>query len=748
MIKTFKRASVTIGVAGLLLAVGIAGAGGSGYQSASAAASAPVVGQPMDPVSWINPINISNSSWYDQRASVAASPLNGGVTVAWEERDERTGTFTAVVHNSKVSLTSNFLGNTLIEDGPGSFKDRNVRTATDSLGRRHIAWWAPDSGGICGHYARVDADGIQRVLDTVPNSCLDFSNARKNVAIAVGPDNSVHVLFGRNSIPGNIFYWRLSPNGVWDVQGESIPTHSQPKDLTLAVTTNGTVMAAWIDTSGSRGDVFYSVRQGTNSWSSLGTPISASVSGGDSRAQATRPSLGRDPFGGLRIAWSQLRTDPFVDPGYGDIWYNEWTPTGGWPSDNFRVTRNSGSSYTAGLTVDSTGVSHVVWGDDTRGFSEMYYAFGNLASGGLTLYNDGTSHPGVVFCGDAACHGLSVSQKEPAVASNAPGASPAAVHAVFSSDRSDNEKENYYSYGVLTGGFTPTPTLSPTPLLTNTPTRTPTPCTTGNYSDVHPSDYFYIPARELALAGVMNGYSDCTFRPGNPITRAQTAKIVVLGSNRAINTSGGPHFRDVPATDTFYPFIETAYNAGIISGYTCGGTGEPCPGLYFRPANNVTRGQFSKMVVIAFSIPINLTGAPHFTDVPSTNPFYAQIETAYNNQLISGYNDGTFRPGNNLTRGQGAKIVYLARQLVAGTGTPTSTAIVITNTPTATAVIITATPTVTPVVVTSTPTNTPNVVTATSTSTPALLTPTTTVTRTPTPGVLKRSFVPSTLWGA
>jgi hypothetical protein len=35
-------------------------------------------------------------------------------------------------------------------------------------------------------------------------------------------------------------------------------------------------------------------------------------------------------------------------------------------------------------------------------------------------------------------------------------------------------------------------------------------------------------------------------------------------------------------------------------GNTCGATGEPCPGLYFRPNANVTRGQTSKFISNAF----------------------------------------------------------------------------------------------------------------------------------------------------
>lgn len=183
-----------------------------------------------------------------------------------------------------------------------------------------------------------------------------------------------------------------------------------------------------------------------------------------------------------------------------------------------------------------------------------------------------------------------------------------------------------------------------------TPAPTHTPCPI-NFSDVHSTDYFYQSVQYLYCEGAISGYSDNTFRPYNNTTRGQLSKIVVLAEGWSIDTTGGPHFTDVPATNPFYTFIETAYNHHIISGYADG---------TFRWGNNVTRAQLSKIVVSAEGWAINTTGGPHFTDVPQTDPFYSYIETAYNHAIISGYADGTFRPGNNATRGQIAKIVYNA----------------------------------------------------------------------------------------
>jgi hypothetical protein len=199
----------------------------------------------------------------------------------------------------------------------------------------------------------------------------------------------------------------------------------------------------------------------------------------------------------------------------------------------------------------------------------------------------------------------------------------------------------------------PTHTTTPCPSCpTNTPTNTPqgtaTPCPM-NFSDVNPSDFFYVPVRYLYCAGVISGYADGTFRPYNDTTRGQMTKIVVLAYGIAIYVPPTPTFTDVPPTDPFYQYIETAAYNEIVSGYADG---------TFRPYANVTRGQLSKIDVVAAGWPLINPTTPTFSDVPVENPFYTYIETAFCHGVITGYSDGTFRPFNNATRGQISKIVY------------------------------------------------------------------------------------------
>jgi hypothetical protein len=184
-----------------------------------------------------------------------------------------------------------------------------------------------------------------------------------------------------------------------------------------------------------------------------------------------------------------------------------------------------------------------------------------------------------------------------------------------------------------------------------------------SFSDVPAAAYFATPVGYLACQGILAGYADGSFQPYNNTTRGQLAKIVVSAAGWAIDTSGGPHFTDVPAGNPFYGFIETAYHHGIISGYANGdGT------FSFRWGADVTRAQVSKIIVSAAGWATDTSGGPHFTDVPVDQPFYGFIETAYHHGIISGYADGTFRPGAPATRGQIAKIVYNAVRSGASSG--------------------------------------------------------------------------------
>ncbi len=234
-----------------------------------------------------------------------------------------------------------------------------------------------------------------------------------------------------------------------------------------------------------------------------------------------------------------------------------------------------------------------------------------------------------------------------------------------------NEENNVDTHWHLFG-------LPCTPTAMTTATSTPIPATATStacaitFSDV-PSDHtFYANIRCLACRGIISGYSDGTFKPGNEITRSQIAKMV---SNAAgFNEDPGPQiFEDVDPAHTFYSWINRLSMRGHMGGYPCGTIPEePCEPPdnrpYFRPFANATRGQLAKIVANAAGVGGTPTGL-YFTDVPEDNPFYTWIMRLTNLGVMGGYpcggegepcddaNRPYFRPFANVTRGQASKIV-------------------------------------------------------------------------------------------
>jgi hypothetical protein len=244
---------------------------------------------------------------------------------------------------------------------------------------------------------------------------------------------------------------------------------------------------------------------------------------------------------------------------------------------------------------------------------------------------------------------------------------------LWADSRAGYAEDVFTDRGALIGLPTATmPAATATSTATPTVVASPTPCAI-RFSDVLPSDYFYTPVQYLACHGAVSGYADGTFRPYNNSTRGQLSKMIAAGFGWSIQNPASPTFADVPPSHPFYSVVETAYAHGIISGYTCGGPGEPCDAAhrpYFRPGADVTRGQLSKMIVIARGWAPLTPATPAFRDVPASHPFYSYIERMAAQGVISGYacggpgepcaspGDLYFRAFNNATRGQLSKMLY------------------------------------------------------------------------------------------
>ena len=108
----------------------------------------------------------------------------------------------------------------------------------------------------------------------------------------------------------------------------------------------------------------------------------------------------------------------------------------------------------------------------------------------------------------------------------------------------------------------------------------------NNFSDVSADKWYNNAVSTLCHMGVLGGYSDGTFRPNAPITRAEFAKIAV--SFAQINGfSEYGYFTDVDSSDWYAPYVDAAKSVGLIEGYSDGS---------FKPENKITRAEACTIV--------------------------------------------------------------------------------------------------------------------------------------------------------
>ena len=109
----------------------------------------------------------------------------------------------------------------------------------------------------------------------------------------------------------------------------------------------------------------------------------------------------------------------------------------------------------------------------------------------------------------------------------------------------------------------------------------------NSFPDVNADDWFNVTVSSLANMGAISGYEDGTFRPNEPITRAELAAMAVRFYDAFEAEYEEGTFLDVDGDEWYADAIAAAEELGILGGY---------PDGTVRPNNNITRAETCAIV--------------------------------------------------------------------------------------------------------------------------------------------------------
>lgn len=176
------------------------------------------------------------------------------------------------------------------------------------------------------------------------------------------------------------------------------------------------------------------------------------------------------------------------------------------------------------------------------------------------------------------------------------------------------------------------------------------------YTDLSADDWAYESIVALTKSGVISGDADKKVRPADAVTRAELSKIVLGARGYEIDSAATLTATDADdVADWAKEYVATAMAKGIIKGYEDGSV---------RSGRVVTRAELAVVIVRAIPATSEVEGNS-FTDV-SADAWYAKdVECAKTLGIVGGYEDGSFRGENTVTRREAFAMVSRMMNLLA-----------------------------------------------------------------------------------
>ncbi|GAA6620866.1 S-layer homology domain-containing protein [Scytonema sp. NUACC26] len=160
---------------------------------------------------------------------------------------------------------------------------------------------------------------------------------------------------------------------------------------------------------------------------------------------------------------------------------------------------------------------------------------------------------------------------------------------------------------------------------------------------------------KLSSRGIIKGFPDYSFRPNQPVSRAEFATMLQQSFNTKVR-SKGLSFEDISEQYWAAPAIDRAISAGFLKGY---------PDKTFKPQQKISRVQ----VLVAIASGLNLKQSSPSEQVLSVYedvkeiPQYAiaKVAAATENSIVVNYPDAKFlAPNKEATRAEVAAMIHQA----------------------------------------------------------------------------------------
>lgn len=161
-------------------------------------------------------------------------------------------------------------------------------------------------------------------------------------------------------------------------------------------------------------------------------------------------------------------------------------------------------------------------------------------------------------------------------------------------------------------------------------------------------------AYDLILEATKKGFvqgNNGKLSPKDEITRAEFTKLLVEAFNIQVDKEAVNSFRDIKATDWFYPYVNAAYEAGIVTGYQ----GQ------FLPNDTITREEMAVMIARAMKRELVQSIVSYQDRDQIASWAQGQVADMSALNIMTGYNN-QFNPKAIATREMAIVIVMRAYQ--------------------------------------------------------------------------------------